>query len=85
MSIAYTAWLGCQVSLKIQDGELRVPLRGLVVNESSNAFRVRIEGCWDLDIFKEMIVPVEAINYGTPGPRLHCAPDDNRWKSRKAL
>jgi hypothetical protein len=36
---------------------------GGAVNESSNAVRVRIGGCWDVDIFKEMIVGVAANNY----------------------
>src|SRR4029077_4572235 len=38
-------------------------LRGLVVNESNNALRFRLDGCWEEDIYKEMIVRVEGDNY----------------------
>jgi hypothetical protein len=64
MSNTYSMWLGCQVVLHIETRESRVPLRGLVVNESGDVLRFRIGGCWDVDIFKEMIVGVEADNYG---------------------
>jgi hypothetical protein len=63
MSNAYSVWLDREVVLQVVSGDLRVPLRGRVVNESSNAVRVRIEGRWDVDIFKEMIVGVAADNY----------------------
>jgi hypothetical protein len=40
-----------------------IPLRGLVVNESNNALRFRLDGGWEVDIYKEMILRVEADNY----------------------
>jgi hypothetical protein len=67
MSKTYSAWLGRQVVLQIDAGESQVPLRGRVVNESTNALRFRLEERWDVDIFKEMIVRVEADN----GPALN--------------
>lgn len=69
MSNTYSMWLGCQVVLHIETRESRVPLRGLVVNESGDVLRFRIDGRWEVDIFKEMIVGVEADNYGAL-PRL---------------
>jgi hypothetical protein len=63
MSNVYSIWLDREVVLQVAAGNLRVPLRGRVVDESSNAVRVRIEGCWDVDIFKEMIVGIAADNY----------------------
>jgi hypothetical protein len=60
---AYSVWLDREVVLQVVAEDLRVSLRGRVVNESSNAVRVRIEGCWDVDISKEMIVGVAANNY----------------------
>jgi glucose-1-phosphate cytidylyltransferase len=65
---AYSAWLGRQVVLQIEAGESRVPLRGRVINESSDALRFRIDGCWEVDIFKKMIVQVEADNFEIPEP-----------------
>ncbi len=62
MSNTYSDWLGRQVVLQIEAGESLVPLRGLVVNESNNALRFRLDGCWDVDIYKEMILRVEAEN-----------------------
>jgi RNase P/RNase MRP subunit p29 len=67
MSKTYSAWLGRQVVLQIDAGESQVPLRGRVVNESTNVLRFRLEERWDVDIFKEMIVRVEADN----GPALN--------------
>jgi len=63
MSKTYSDWLGRQVVLQIETGESLVPLRGLVVNESNNALRFRVDGGWDVDIYKEMILRVEADNY----------------------
>ena len=63
MSKTYSDWLGCQVVLQIEAGESLVPLRGLVVNESNNALRFRLDGGWEVDIFKEMILRVESDNH----------------------
>ena len=65
MTSPYSIWLGCEVVLQIATGEFQVPLRAYVVKESSDALRVRLEGCWDVDIFKEMIVGVNADLYGS--------------------
>jgi len=62
VSKTYSAWLGRQVVLHIDAGESQVPLRGRVLNESTDALRFRLEGRWDVDIFKEMVVRVEADN-----------------------
>jgi two-component system, chemotaxis family, chemotaxis protein CheY len=56
---AYSHWVGRQVALQIAAGASRVLLRGQLVRESSDALRVRIEGSWDVDIFKEMILRVD--------------------------
>jgi hypothetical protein len=74
MSNAYSIWLDREVVLQVVAGDLRVPLQGRVVNESSNAVRVRIGGCWDVDIFKEMIVGVAANNYGNSRIEQHGIP-----------
>jgi hypothetical protein len=63
MSKTYSDWLGRQAVLQIKAGESLIPLRGLVVKESNNALRFRLEGCWEVDIYKEMILRVEADNY----------------------
>jgi RNase P/RNase MRP subunit p29 len=63
MSKTYSDWLGRQVVLQIEAGESLIPLRGLVVNESDNALRFRLDGGWEVDIYKEMILRVEADNY----------------------
>jgi len=62
MPKTYSGWLGRQVVLQVDAGESQVPLRGRVLNESPDALRFRLEGRWDVDIFKEMIVRVEADN-----------------------
>jgi hypothetical protein len=55
--------MGRQVVLQIESGESLVPLRGLVLNESNNALRFRLDGGWEVDIYKAMILRVEADNY----------------------
>jgi CheY-like chemotaxis protein len=57
---SYSVWIGRQVELQIAAGASRVPLRGQLMSESNDALRVRLEGCWDVDIFKEMILGVDA-------------------------
>jgi RNase P/RNase MRP subunit p29 len=63
MPKTYSDWLGHQVVLQIEAGESLVPVRGRVVNESNNALRFRLDGGWEVDIFKEMILRVEVDNY----------------------
>jgi len=69
MPKTYSDWLGRQVVLQIKTGESLVPLRGLVVNESNNTLRFRVDGTWDVDIYKEMILRVEADNCEAFQPR----------------
>jgi hypothetical protein len=47
-----------------------------VISESDAALRVRISGNWEVDIYKEMVLAVEAIQ---PGPlALSLDEDDER-------
>jgi hypothetical protein len=89
MSKTYSDWLGRQVVLQIETGESRVPLRGLVVSESNNALRFRLDGCWDVDIYKEMILRVEATDYEVfplnNRRALNEAPGASRYESRPML
>ena len=50
MSKTYSDWLDRQVVLQIEAGESLIPLRGLIVNESNNAIRFRLDGGWEVDI-----------------------------------
>jgi hypothetical protein len=59
MRSSYSTWMGRAVVLQVSTADLRVPLRGLVVGESSDALRVRIGESWDVDIFKNMILGVQ--------------------------
>jgi RNase P/RNase MRP subunit p29 len=62
MPKTYSDWLGRQVVLQIEAGESLVPVRGRIVNESNNALRFRLDGGWEVDIFKEMILRLEVDN-----------------------
>ena len=62
MSLAYSDWLGRSVVLKIDAGESWVPLRGQVIGESSHAVRFRLEGHWEVDVPKELVLGVEPGN-----------------------
>lgn len=59
MEKAYASWVGQVVVLQVVSADLRVPLRGTIVGESSEAVRFRIGEGWDVDIFKNMILAVE--------------------------
>ena len=59
MQSAYASWIGQPVVLQIGTAELRVPLQGIIVGESNEALRFRVDGSWDIDIYKRMILAVE--------------------------
>ena len=63
MEGAYAVWMGQAVVLQVTAGDMRVPLRGTVVGESSEAVRFRIGEGWDVDIYKTMILAVEEDNW----------------------
>lgn len=63
MSDAYAPWLNQAVILQVACNGLRVPLRGTIVGESSDAIRFRLEQSWDVDIFKNMILAIEQDNF----------------------
>jgi hypothetical protein len=59
MEGGYTSWMGQPVILRIVAGNLRVPLRGRLVSETSDVLRLRIADSWEVDIFKSMVLAVE--------------------------
>lgn len=62
MEGGYAVWMGQPVILRVVAGNLRVPLRGRLVAETSEVLRLRIAESWDVDIFKSMVVAVEQDN-----------------------
>jgi hypothetical protein len=65
MPSAYATWLGQPVILQVAAGELRVPLRGVIVGESDVAIRFRVGDGWDIDVYKPMILAVEEDNWAS--------------------
>jgi len=65
MPSAYASWVGQAVILQVAAGDLRVPLRGIIVGESDSAIRFRIGDTWDIDIYKPMILAVEQDNWAS--------------------
>ena len=65
MEGAYATWLGQIVVLQVEAGDMRVPLRGTIVGESSDALRFRIGEGWDVDIYKTMVLSVEEDNWAS--------------------
>jgi hypothetical protein len=63
MTSAFATWIGQAVVLQVATGDLRVPLRGVIVGESDGAVRFRIGEGWDIDIYKPMILAVEQDNW----------------------
>jgi hypothetical protein len=58
----YGIWMGQSVILRVVAGNLRVPLRGRLVSETTDVIRLRIADSWDVDIFKSMVLAVEHDN-----------------------
>jgi hypothetical protein len=65
MPSAYSTWLGQAVILQVAAGELKVPLRGVIVGESDAAIRFRVGDGWDIDVYKPMILAVEQDNWAS--------------------
>lgn len=63
MQGGYSLWMGQPVVLQVAAGEMRVPLRGVIVSESNDAVRFRIGDGWDVDIYKNMVLAVEEQNW----------------------
>ena len=58
MALEYKVWLGRRVILKIALDDLEVPLRGKFLRENGETIRIRIDGSWDIEIYKTMILAV---------------------------
>jgi len=65
MPSAYATWVNQAVVLQVAAGDLRVPLRGIIVGESDEAVRFRVGDAWDIDIYKTMILAVEQDNWAS--------------------
>jgi hypothetical protein len=63
MQGGYSLWLGQPVILQVAAGDMRVPLRGVIVGESKDSVRFRIGDGWDVDIYKSMVLAVEEHNW----------------------
>ena len=59
MQSAYAVWIGQPVILQLVAADSRVPLRGIIVAETDDCIRFRIEQTWDIDIYKSMVLAVE--------------------------
>lgn len=67
MMESFAPWFGQTVTLRLITGELRVPLRGIILNESAYAVRMRVGGSWDIDVYKSLIVAVDQDNGAATG------------------
>jgi len=56
---AYAVWVGQPVVLQVAAGDLRVPLRGMILGETEQVIRFRVDQAWDIDIYKSMVLAVE--------------------------
>jgi hypothetical protein len=59
MESAFAAWIGHPVILQVALGDIKVPLRGKLLQDSGETLRMRIGQGWDVDIYKAMVVAVE--------------------------
>jgi hypothetical protein len=59
MESVYAVWIGQPVILQLAAADLQVPLRGMIVGETDEFIRFRVEHAGDIDIYKSMILAVE--------------------------
>jgi hypothetical protein len=59
MQSTYAVWIGQPVILRLAASDLQVPLGGIIVAETDECIRFRVEQTWDIDVFKSMILAVE--------------------------
>jgi hypothetical protein len=59
MENAFKAWVGQSVLLQVALGDIKVPLRGMLLKDGNETIRMRIGEGWDVDIYKSMIMTVE--------------------------
>ncbi|HEY8714683.1 MAG TPA: hypothetical protein VIM00_04840 [Candidatus Acidoferrum sp.] len=59
MKSAFKTWVGQAVVLQVAVGDIKVPLRGKLLQDGNETVRMRIGEGWDVDIYKEMIMAVE--------------------------
>ena len=59
MKSAFKTWVGQAVVLQVAVGDIKVPLRGKLLQDGNETVRMRIGEGWDVDMYKEMIMAVE--------------------------
>ena len=59
MQSAYAVWIGHSVVLQVAATDSRIPLRGIIIGETEEVIRFRVQETWDIDIYKNMILAVE--------------------------
>lgn len=59
MESAFAVWVGQPVILQLAAADMRVPLRGMIIGETEDFIRFRVEQTWDIDIYKSMILAIE--------------------------
>ena len=59
MPNVYRTWIGQPVVLEVASGDLRLPLRGVIIDESHSAIHLRVGKDWDFNIQKLAILAVE--------------------------
>ena len=55
----YGQWAAQSVVLQLKSADLRIPLRGVILGETEQSVRFRVDDGWDIDIYKHMILAVE--------------------------
>ncbi len=56
---AYRPWIGQPVVLQVALGDIKVPLKGRILQDAGDALRMRVGDAWDVEIYKTMILAVE--------------------------
>jgi hypothetical protein len=61
MNSAFEYWLGEQVVVQVDLGQIKLPVRGSLLEERADTIMIRISDGTEVEIYKTMVLAVEEV------------------------
>jgi len=61
MNSAFEYWLGEQVVVQVDLGQIKLPVRGSLLEERADTIMIRISDGTEVEIYKAMVLAVEEV------------------------
>jgi hypothetical protein len=72
MNSAFEYWLGEQVVVQVDLGQIKLPVRGSLLEERADTIMIRISDGTEVEIYKTMVLAVEEVKAeASAGHRLY--------------